>query len=89
MSYYLIADNIKAGIRISDIIAGLRFLKKQTFASKLEDAMLLIWYKNLTETESEMVSLIVNTMRAKLDGELDPDIDMADMYERIDVLDAK
>lgn len=79
---------LKISIPVKKIKDALIFLKKQTKVSSFSDAMTLIYFKELSREESESISMLITLWRAWKDGEIEPPIDLENMYAECEQIEA-
>lgn len=76
---------LRVNIHVDYLISAMKFLKKQTKVSSFSDAMTLIHFKDLTKEENDYVSMLTTIWRAWKDGDIEPSVDIEDLYFQCEI----
>lgn len=74
---------LRIAVPFTKIRNALIFLKEQTKAEELDDAMSLVYYKDISKAEQANISLVVTLWRAWKDGEVEPLINIEELYKKL------
>lgn len=75
---------LQHNIPMERIVRALSFMKSQTKVSSFRDALELIQIGKLSAEESYCVTTVITVWRACMDGEVEPLVDLEQLYARIE-----
>ena len=74
---------ISLRVKLSEIISALKEIKKQTKARNLNSAIEMMYFCKPSKEGLAVLGLIITIQRCAKDGNVNPYLNLADLYQRI------